>query len=74
MQMYLRLLPDQISESHSASEEQQLHESVVSAPGVASVTKIERHVRGGYAVIVERDGTVDEVLAHLTAAGYTPVL
>lgn len=74
MQMYLRLILDQASESYSTSEEQQLRECVASAPGVASVTKIERHVRGGYSVIVDRDGTVDEVLAHLTAAGYRPVL
>lgn len=74
MHMNMRIIHEGHSESYSASEEQQLRECVSSAPGVAAVTEIQRHVRGGYSVSVDRDGTVDELLAHIQAAGYRLVL
>ena len=72
MHMYLRLIHE--SSQDSASGEQQLRECLTSAPGVASITKIEPHVRGGYSVTLDRNGTIDEVIAHLEAAGYRGVL
>ncbi len=74
MQMYLRVILDQAAETYSASEEQQLRQCIASAPGVTGVTKIERHAKGGYSVIVDRSSTPEEALLHLAAAGYKSVL
>jgi hypothetical protein len=74
MHMNMRIIHEGHSESSSASEEEQLRECVSSAPGVAAVTEIKRHARGGYSVSVEHDGSVDELLAHIHAAGYRLVL
>jgi hypothetical protein len=72
--MHLRVILDRGPESYSATEEQQLRECLASAPSVASITKIEQHVRGGYSVAVDLSGAADEFIAHLSAAGYRPVL
>ena len=74
MHLNMRIIHDGHSESYSARELQQLRECVSSAPGVAAVTEIQRHTRGGYSVSVERDGSVDELVAHIQAAGYSLVL
>ena len=72
--IYLRVILDCGPESYSANEERQLREYIASAPGVAGVTKIEPHVKGGYSVTIDRTGNVDEIFARLSAAGHRPVL
>ena len=75
MHMNMRIIHEKHSESYSASEEQQLRECVSSAPGVAAVTEIRRHARGGYSVSFDGSSDrVDEMLEHISASGYTPVL
>ncbi len=72
MHMYLRVIHE--SWQDSARVEQRLRECVTSASGVAHVTKIEPHVRGGYSVTLDQEGTIYEVISHLEAAGYRVVL
>jgi hypothetical protein len=72
MQIYLRLIHE--SAEDSTSGEQRLREWLKFAPGVASIAKIEPHVRGGYAVTLEVHGTIDGFITHLESAGYRGVL
>ena len=70
--MNLRSLHERHSSDYSPSEEQQLRECVASAPGVAAVTGVTRHVQGGYSVSIDgASDRVEEMLAHISAAGYT---
>lgn len=75
MHINLRIIHDEGSEGYSASEEQRVRKCISSAPGVTAVTDIVRHVRGGYSVTVDASNdSIEEMLAHISVAGYTPVL
>lgn len=53
MHQYQRLMRRGGSNTYSDDERRQLLELLEAAPGVASVTLIERHPRGGYRVTFE---------------------
>lgn len=75
MHMNLRIIHERHSECYSESEEQQLRECVSSAPGVAAIIGVTKHVRGGYSVSFDGSSDrVEEMLAHISAAGYMGVL
>lgn len=75
MHTYLRVLRAAGPETYSAEEEQQLRDCLAAAPGVDQVTRIERHVRGGYAVTLERrDESVDDFADWIDSAGYRVVM
>lgn len=75
MHMNLRILREHHSSDYSPSEEQQLRDCISSAPGISVVTRVTRHDKGGYSVTFDGiSDRVEEMLAHISAAGYTPVL
>jgi hypothetical protein len=75
MRVYVRVLRAAGPETYSTEEEQQLRDCVTSAPGVEQVARIEKHVKGGYAVTLEQSGeTLDDFSAWLTSAGYCLVV
>ena len=53
MHQYLRLMRRRGSNTYSDDERRQILELLSTAPGVAGVTLIERHPRGGYRVTFE---------------------
>ena len=75
MHLYLRIIHEARPESYSQDEEQQLRESVASAPGVGTVKEIKRHSRGGYSVTIDGESSgIEQIISHLTAAGYRLVI
>jgi hypothetical protein len=75
MHTYLHLIHSAHSEDYSDIEEQRLRDCVSSAPGVVEVTDISKHSRGGYSVSFNGSTELfDSMIAHFSAAGYTPVL
>jgi hypothetical protein len=72
MYMYLRVIHETLQDS--VSVEQRLRECFTCAPGVARVIKIEPHVRGGYSVTFDLNGTIGEVISHVETSGYRGVL
>jgi divalent metal cation (Fe/Co/Zn/Cd) transporter len=70
--MYLRVIHEMLQDSRDA--EQRLRACISSAPGVTRVIKIEAHVRGGYAVLVDVDGELDELISHIETGGWRGVL
>jgi hypothetical protein len=72
MRIYLRLV-NAASNDNAESEEQHLRSLLKSAPGTQSVTSIEKHPKGGYAVVLEALET-DAIVAHVSSHGYDTVI
>jgi hypothetical protein len=75
MRFYARLLIAAEPETYSLAEIEKLRSSVASAPGVEEVTRVSRHFKGGYDVVVQLpENSVEPFLEFLWKEGYRPVI
>lgn len=53
MHLYLRLMKRSEANTYSESEQADLRSFLLGRPGVLAVKKIERHLKGGYVVVLD---------------------
>ncbi len=70
MQLNLRVMREEPSESSSEGEDDLLHKCFSSAPGVLAINSLQEHLKGGYSVSLEYNGAVDELLRHVKTSGF----
>jgi len=71
MRCYLRLIPA----LPAADDEHALRLRLQSAPGVTAIGEVERHSKGGYAVVIEAtSGGTEQLVVYLREHGYLAVI
>jgi hypothetical protein len=66
-----RLLRRDLPDLYTEAEMQSLATLVASAPGVRSVSKVTRHPKGGYSVIVQMSqSAIETAFVYLASNGY----
>lgn len=75
MRFYTRVLIAAEPETYSQTEVDELRSAIASAPGLEEITRVSKHVKGGYDVAVKlTEGSAESFLEFLWKAGYRSAL